>query len=375
MGIYLDSAATTKPFEEIIINLPKITGNYFANPNSIHSEGQKVKNEIEKVRFYIADILNTDVDNIIFTSCATESNNTVIKSLLTGDKKKDEIIISPIEHKSVLNPAKFLSKNGFKIKFLKINENGVIDLDDLRKKISLKTALVAVIHGNNETGVIQNIKKIGKICKEKEVLFFSDTVQSFLKESIDTDFVDFISVSGHKLNGLKGIGFLFKKRDITPLLHGGGQENGIRSGTQNTTGILSLKIAIKKWEENKQNYIEHIKFLRDKFEKKLQERIPDITIVSKEVKRLPHISNIIFPKVDAQSLLMALSSRGIYVSSGSACSSGTPTPSHVLLSYGYSEDEALRSLRFSFGVHNSLEEIEKTIDILVNTFENIYKFY
>ncbi len=375
MGIYLDNAATTKPFKEITEKMSEILENYFANPNSIHSEGQKTKNKIEKVRFNIANLLNTDPENIIFTSCATESNNTVIKSLLWDNSKKDEIIISPIEHKSVLNPAKFLVKNGFKLKFLKVDKNGIIDLDNLKQKISSKTALVAVIHGNNETGVVQDIEKIGKLCKEKEILFFSDTVQSFLKEDVNLEYIDFLSVSGHKLNALKGIGFLFKKNDITPLLHGGGQEDGFRSGTQNTTGILSLGIALEKWMNNKDRYIKHLSSLRTTFENILKEKIPEIMIVSEKVKRLPHISNIIFPKVDAQSLLLALNNKKIYVSSGSACSSGTPTPSHVLLSYGYSEDEALRSLRFSFGIDNSLEEVYETADTLVDIFKAIYEFY
>ncbi|RMA96009.1 cysteine desulfurase family protein [Hydrogenothermus marinus] len=373
MEIYLDGAATTRVFNEIVESLPTLTKRYYANPNSIHFAGQEVKNKIEKVRFLIAETLNLNYEDIIFTSGATESNNTVLKSLLFSNNEKDEIIVSPIEHKSVLVPIKFLAKNGYKIRFLNLNKNGLIDIDDLKSKISKKTALVAVIHGNNETGVIQDIESIGKICKEKEIPFFSDIVQTFLKEDINAEYIDFLSVSGHKINALKGIGFLYKGKDITPLLHGGGQEEGFRSGTQNTTGILSLGMAIEKWIENKEKYRNMLKKLRDNFEEKLKEKIPDIEIVSENTKRVSHISNIIFPKVDAQSMLLALSSKGVYVSSGSACSSGTPTPSHVLLAYGYSEEEALRSLRFSFDIFSTEEEVDIAVNIIYDTFKNLYE--
>ena len=376
MKIYLDNAATTKVFDEIRKFFPKMLDEYYANPNSIHSEGQKVKNQIEKARREIADVLKVNSENIIFTSCATESSNTVIKSLIFNKKDKDEILISPIEHKSVLIPAKFLTRFGFKLKYLKVDKNGKLDLDDLKNKITSKTAIVCVIHANNETGVLQDIEKIGKICSEKGTLFFSDIVQSFLKEDINTENIDFLTISGHKINALKGIGILYAKNKdfITPLLHGGGQEHGLRSGTQNVSGILSLDKAIKIWAENKDNFYEKIKNLRNNFEEKLKELIPDIKIVSKNVDRVCHISNIIFPKVDAQSMLLALSSRGVFVSSGSACSSGTPTPSHVLLSYGYTEDEALRSLRFSFGVYNKFEEVNEAVMIIKDVFDKLYLF-
>ena len=377
MKIYLDNAATTKVFNEIKENFPKILDEYYANPNSIHSEGQKVKNQIEKARREIAQVLDVSYENIIFTSCATEGSNTIIKSLIFNEKDKDEILISPIEHKSVLIPARFLTKFGFKLKYLKVDRDGKVDLDDLKRKITSKTALVCVIHANNETGVLQDIKKIGQICKEKGILFFSDTVQSFLKEDINTENIDFLTISGHKINAPKGIGVLYAKdKDfLVSLLHGGGQEEGIRSGTQNVSGIIALNKAINIWAENKDKFCEKIKNLRDSFEGKLKELFPDIEIVSKNTDRVCHISNIIFPKVDAQSMLIALSSRGVFVSSGSACSSGTPTPSHVLLGYGYTEDEAFRSLRFSFGVYNSFEDVEEAVRIIKEVFDRLYTFY
>lgn len=373
MDIYLDNASTTPVFEEVIKQLPVWTRNFYANPNSIHKLGQKVKNEIEKVRQNIANIINESTENIIFTSGATESNNTIIKGYIEKTKKR-EILISSIEHKSVLNVAKYLAKKGIKIKFLKVDENGKIDLDYLKKSLSKETALACIIHTNNETGVKQDIKEISKILKEHEIPLFSDTVQSFIKEEIDFQDIDFYSVSGHKINSIKGIGLLVKKKDLSPLIHGGGQENGFRSGTQNVIGILAIGKAIEIWDKNKEEYKKNLKQLKETFETRIKEEIPDIKIVSEKVERANSISCLIFPKVDAQSLVISLGRQGVYLSSGSACSSGTPTPSHVLLAYGYSEEEALKAIRVSFGVFNSLEEVEESVLKIKKSFEKIYKF-
>ena len=373
MGIYLDNAATTPVFEEIIKELPDWTKNLYANPNSVHKFGQKVRNEIEKVRQDIANIINEPYENIIFTSGATESNNAILKGYLeTTDK--DEILVSPIEHKSVLNVAKYLAKKGKKVKFLKVDENGNIDLDYLKKSISKNTALVCIMHVNNETGVKQNLKEISKILKNYEIPLFSDTVQSFIKEETNFEDIDFYSVSGHKINSIKGIGLLIKKKDISPLIHGGGQEDGYRSGTQNTLGILTLGKAVEIWNKNKDEYRKKLKQLKNTFENKIKEEIPDVKIVSENTERCSNISCVIFPKVDAQSLVIALGRQEVYVSSGSACSSGTPTPSHVLLSYGYSEEEALRAIRVSFGIFNCLEEVDEAVLRIKSVFEKLYKF-
>lgn len=373
MEIYLDNASTTAVFEEIIQQLPVWAKKFYANPNSIHKSGQQVKNEIEKVRHSIAKIINEPVENIIFTSGATESNNTIIKGYLENTKKT-EILVSPIEHKSVLNAVKHLAKKGITVKFLKIDSNGKIDLGFLKKSISEKTALVCIIHTNNETGVKQDIKEISKILKEYEIPLFSDTVQSFLKEETYFEDVDFYSVSGHKINTIKGIGLLIKKKDLSPLIHGGGQENGYRSGTQNTIGILAIGKAIELWDKNKEEYRKKLKQLKETFERKIKEEIPDIKIVSEKVERSNSISCLIFPKIDAQSLIISLGRQGVYLSSGSACSSGTPTPSHVLLAYGCSQEEALRAVRVSFGIFNSLDEVEKAVFKIKETFNKIYNF-
>ncbi len=373
--IYLDNAATTPVFDEILEKIPEWSRKYFANPNSIHSDGQKARRIIDESRRYIASVLNCEEEEIIFTSCATESNNTIIKGLAESYPEKNEIIVSPIEHKSVLNPVKYLAKKGYKVHFLKVDKNGLIDTDHLKNLINKKTLLVSVIHGNNETGVVQDIKEINKICKEKEVFFFSDTVQSFLKEDIPD--LDFLSVSGHKINAPKGIGFFKKRKSIklTPLLHGGGQESGIRSGTENVIGIKALSEAVKIWNENRDTFINHLIKLKNTFVELLKKEFPGEEIVSYQAETLPHIVSVVFKKVDAQTIIMALNSKGIEVSSGSACSSGTPSPSHVLLAYGYSEKEALRAVRFSFGIQNTVEDIKTAVTELKKTVDKISTFF
>ncbi|NPA53370.1 MAG: cysteine desulfurase [Aquificae bacterium] len=372
--IYLDNAATTPVFDEILEKIPEWSREYFANPNSIHSDGQKARRIIDESRRYIASVLNCEEEEIIFTSCATESNNTIIKGLAESYPEKNEIIVSPIEHKSVLNPVKYLTRKGYKVHFLKVDKNGLIDIDHLKNLINKKTLLVSVIHGNNETGVVQDVKEINRICKEKEIFFFSDTAQSFLKEDISD--VDFLSVSGHKINAPKGIGFFKKRKNIklTPLLHGGGQEFGLRSGTENVLGIKALAEAIKMWKENRNRFLQHLIELKKTFISLIEKELPGEEVVSQHVKTLPHIVSIIFRNVDAQTLIMALNAQGIEVSSGSACSSGTPSPSHVLLAYGFSEKEALSSVRFSFSIFNTQEEIEFTIIQLKNILNRLSNF-
>ncbi|ACO02962.1 MAG TPA: cysteine desulfurase [Persephonella sp.] len=375
--IYFDNAATTKVFPEVLDKIKIWSQDFYANPNSIHSDGQRSRMAVEESRRYIASFLGVPEDEIIFTSCATESNNTIIRGLAEGYPEKDEILISPIEHKSVLNPVRYLSKRGYKIRFLKVDSQGIVDLDDLNKKITPKTLFVSIIHVNNETGVVQDLESIGKVCKERDVLFFSDTVQSFCKIDINSDSVDFFSVSGHKINAPKGIGFFRRKKDIqlTPLLFGGGQEFGLRSGTENVVYIKALSETVRIWNENRAYFIKKLKDLSGKFINGLKTIIPDVEIVSENAERSPNIITVIFPKIDAQTFIMALNTEGIAVSSGSACSSGTPSPSHVLLSYGYSEEKALRAVRFSFGVDNTEEEVDILLEKIKDIFGKLSVFY
>ncbi|WP_457635129.1 cysteine desulfurase family protein [Persephonella sp.] len=371
--IYLDNAATTKVFPEIIQNVKIWSEEFFANPNSIHPDGQKSRRAVEQARHFFSDYSGCKPEEIIFTSCATESNNTIIKGLAEKYPSKDEILLSPIEHKSVLYPVMYLKRKGFKVKFIKVDKTGRIDLDDLREKLSNKTLFVGVIHVNNETGVVQDLETIGKICKEREVLFFSDVVQSFGRINIPFSYIDFFSVSGHKINAPKGVGFLKKSGELIPLLHGGGQEFGVRSGTENVIGILSIKEALDIWLKRKEDFIKRSKKLENILIKQLKECIPEIKIVSEGYK-VPYITTAIFPEVKGQDMVMALGRAGVEISSGSACSTGSPTPSHVLLSYGFSEEEALRGVRFSFGVETKEEDIIETVEKTVEIYKKLKRF-
>ncbi|ACN98945.1 cysteine desulfurase (Nitrogenase metalloclustersbiosynthesis protein NifS) [Sulfurihydrogenibium azorense Az-Fu1] len=375
--IYFDNAATSPVLPEILDSLKTLYEEYYANPSSIHKEGQKARNLIEKSRYGISQYIGCNADEIIFTSCATESNNLAIIGLAESYPEKDHIITTPIEHKSVLMPLKHLSSKGYKVDFVKVDKNGIVDLDHLKSLINNKTLLVCVIHGNNETGVLQDLENIGKVCKEKDVFFFTDVVQSFCKEDIPLQYIDMFSISGHKINAPKSIGMLYKKEGIklTPIIFGGGQERGLRSGTESPQLIHSLFIAIEYWNKNKDRLVNHLKSIKDLFEEKLTQSVEEIEIVSKDIKRLPNISNIIFPKIDAQSLIMALDTEGVAVSSGSACSSGTPTPSHVLKAYGYTDKQALSSIRFSFGIFNTVQEVEVTVEKITNIYRDLRSFF
>lgn len=374
--IYLDNAATTPVFEEVLNRLPDYYRNYFANPNSIHREGQKARHLIEKSRVDIASIMGCSDEEIFFTSCATESNNTIIFGLTENYPEKKHILVSPIEHKSVLVPLSKLARNGYDVEFLKVNKDGVVDIEHLKKSIRDDTLMVAVIHGNNETGVIQDINTIGMVAKNKGSFFFTDAVQSFLKTNLNLDYIDFLSISGHKINAPKGIGLLYKKREIklNPLLYGGGQEKGLRSATENTQLIASLADAVNLWYKNRDVYNQRLFSFRNLFEKYISTELDTVIFVSKGAERLPNISNIIFHGVDAQSMVIALDSEGICVSSGSACSSGTPVPSHVLLAMGFSEKEALSSVRFSFGIYNTEEEVKNAAKKVVEIYKNLSFF-
>ncbi|MBK3333182.1 cysteine desulfurase [Persephonella atlantica] len=373
--IYLDSAATTKVFPEVLDNLKKIHQEYYANPNSIHPDGQKSRRAIDEVRRFFSQIAGAQEEEIIFTSCATESNNTVIKGLYEAFPEKNHVIVSPIEHKSVLSPLRYLSKKGVKVDFLNVDKNGIVDIDEIRKKITPKTLFVGIIHVNNETGVIQDLEEIGKLCREKDVLFFSDVVQSFGKINVPFDYLDFFSVSGHKINAPKGVGLLKRKKEVSvvPLLHGGGQEFGLRSGTENTSGIVSLKIAAEKWLQIREGFLEKSRKLENMLTFRLKSEIPEIKVVSEGFK-VPYITTVLFPGVDGHSMVIALGRRGIAVSSGSACSTGSPLPSHVLLSYGFSEKDALSGVRFSFGFDTTEEDVETAVKETVEVYKKLLSF-
>ncbi len=373
--IYLDSAATTKPLPSIKEKLPLWADSLFANPNSIYPEGQKARREIDRSRNYFSSVFKTEDNQIVFNSGATEGSNTVIKGLAEQYPDRRRIIVSPVEHKSVLMPAKQLVKKGFSVEFLKVDKNGIVDIDDLRNRLDRDVLVVCVMHVNNETGVIQPIKEIGALCREKGVPFFCDTVQSFGKIDVPYSLIDFFTISGHKINALKGTGLLkvSKKFSIEPLITGGGQEHGLRGGTENTTGIISLREASLFWEENKKFHMGRFYRLEELLIKKLKELIPEAKVVA-EGKKVPYITTVLLPEVKGHDVVVALGRKGVAVSSGSACSSGSPQPSHVLLACGYGEGEALAGVRLSFGIDTDEEGVLKALEILSDSYRKIKKF-
>jgi len=363
--IYLDNAATTKLDPEVLKAMQPYFTEKYGNPSSNHKKGNEAKIALEQARTTIAKAINAKPTEIIFTSGGTEANNLALQGILDQGKKqgKNHIITSKIEHDSILNTCKELNKNEITITYLKVDKEGFIDLNELKKAITNKTALVSIIHANNEIGTIQDLGKIGKICKEKEVYFHTDACQSFTKTEIDVEkqHIDCMTLNAHKIHGPKGIGALFLKTGIkiTPLLKGGGQEFKRRSGTENIPAIVGFAKAV---QQNKKEDIKKMTELRDKFIKNLL-KIPNTTLNGPYEKRLCNNINISFNK-EAETLEAFLDAEGIYTSTSSACSSKSLAPSHVLLSIGLTPKQARSSLRLSISKYTTEQELDETLKII-----------
>ncbi len=369
--IYLDNNATTPLDERVLAAMMPYLSERYGNPSSIYSFSQKIKMEIEDARDKVKDIINADEkDKLIFTGGGSESDNLAIKGIAFANMNKGKhIITSSIEHHAVLNTCKYLEKfHGFEITYLPVDEGGIIDIDFLNKSIREDTILITVMYANNETGVIQPIEDIGSIAREKGVVFHTDAVQVAGKLTIDVKKlnVDLLTMSAHKFYGPKGVGALYVKKGtkIHPLIHGGGHEMGLRAGTENTAGIIGLSHAFELSYENIEQEQLREKKMRDRLEKEILNKIPDVIVNGNKDKRLPNTLNVIFKYVEGESILMLLDSEGICVSSGSACTSGSLEPSHVLLAMGRPHELAHGSIRFSFGRFNKEEDVDKVVKVL-----------
>ena len=375
--IYLDNAATTIVAGEVKKAMLPYLGEHYGNASSIHTEGRYAREAIEKARKAIAGFINAKEKEIIFTGSGTESNNTVLKGLASfSGREKNQIITSKIEHPSVIETCKFLEKEGFEIIYLEVDSNGLVNLEELEKKITPKTLLVSIMHANNEIGTIQNINKIGKICKNKEVLFHTDTVQTFGKIEIDVqaDNIDFLSASAHKIYGPKGVGLLYIREDrkIEPLLHGGGHEFNIRSSTENVAGIVGFGKAVELCREKMEKESRRISRLRDYLIKELL-MIPGTQLNGSASQRLYNNVNISFRGIEGESLVLQLGMRGIATSTGSACSTKNLEPSYVLSAIGLDHFTAHGSLRLTLGrnitkkdILESVKNIQEVSEILRN---------
>lgn len=375
--IYLDYQSTTPVDPRVVEEMMPYFTEKFGNPHSrSHSFGWESEEAVESARAKVAKLINADPKEIVFTSGATESNNLAIKGVAHFyAAKKRHIITVATEHKCVLDACRNLESEGFKITYLAVNQKGLIDLGELKSAITPETGLVSVMGINNEIGVIQPLAEIGKICREQGVFFHSDCAQAFGKIPLDVKDmnIDLMSISGHKIYGPKGIGALYVSRKprvrLEPLISGGGQERGFRSGTLPTPLVVALgKAAEIAGDEMEKDY-QHVKYLADKFYKAVTNKIPDVFLNGDENLRYPGNLNLSFAYVEGESLIIAI--KELAVSSGSACTSSSLEPSYVLRSMGVDEDLAHTSIRFGIGRFTTEEEIDMAAEIVINNIQRL----
>jgi len=384
--IYLDNAASTKIHEDVLESMLPYLKEQYGNPSSIHRYGRLSHKAIEKARKQIASLINAEPSEILITSGGTESNNTALRGIAMKNPQC-QIITSLIEHDAILEPCKKLSQNGFDIDYLPVDSFGMVDPLELKNHISEKTCLVSIMFGNNEVGSIQHISEISKICNEKKIPFHTDAVQAVGKIPIDVKAlnVDLLSISSHKIHGPKGVGALYIKNgiSITPFILGGGQENGLRSGTENVANVVGFGKACEIAKTNLDENISRMKKLRDQMIEKILDEIPEVTLNGHSEFRLPNNVHFTFLGVNGEDLIIKLDEFGIAASTGSACSVNTQKASHVLEAMGFSLEQITGSLRLTIGIFNNEKEIDQTVDILkkivkelrsVSPFKEKYSF-
>lgn len=355
MKAYMDNSATTKTDPLVVKKMEKYFTTHYGNPSSIHSQGVKAREAVESARKIIADKLGAKPQETIFTSGGSESDNLAIKGV-AYNKNKGHIITSKIEHHAVLNTCKALEKKGFKITYLPVNNEGLVNPEHLEKALRDNTILVSIMHANNEIGTIQPIKKLYEICRKNNILFHTDAVQSFTKTSLKSSDADLISLSSHKIHGPKGAGALIIKEGVKlePIIHGGEHEMGYRAGTENVPGIIGFAKAVELCNES---HIKKMTKLRDYIIKKIK-KINGSRINGSLTKRLCNNINATFKKVEGESLLLQLDNEGIAVSTGSACSSKELEPSHVLTAIGLRPEQSHGTIRITISRFNTKKEAD-----------------
>jgi cysteine desulfurase len=376
--IYLDNHATTQMDPRVLDAMLPYFTQYFGNAASRNHEfGWLAEQAVDKARKQIADLIGASAREIIFTSGATESDNLAIKGVAEMYAEKgNHVITAATEHKAVLDTCKKLEKNGYRVTYLPVKGDGLIDLDMLRESITDKTILVTIMYANNEIGVLQPVAEIGKICREKGVLFHTDGVQAIGKVPVDVnrDHIDLMSITAHKLYGPKGVGALYVRRksprvQVTAQMDGGGHERGMRSGTLNVPGIVGLGEACAICQREMPEETKRLQYLRDKLRNKLESELDEVYLNGSWEHRLPHSLNLSFAYVEGESLLMGIND--VAVSSGSACTSATLEPSYVLKALGLGDDIAHSSIRFGIGRFNTEEEIDYVADKLIHVVRKL----
>ncbi len=367
--IYLDHAATT-PVRKEVLQAVSEAFEIFGNPSSLHAAGAKAREAVEESRETLARALRCSPEEVVFTSGGTEANNLALKGL----PEKGHVLVSSIEHPSVLEPAKSLAAAGFEVERIPVDRFGLVDPERVSEMIRKDTVLVSVMHANNEIGTVQPVEEIGKVCRDSGVLFHVDAVQTFGKIEVDPKRMnaDLISVSSHKIYGPKGAGALFVREGVglRPLLSGGGQERGLRSGTENVQGIVGFAKAAELAVAEMESESGRLERLRDRLISGLSE-IPDSFLNGHPKKRLPNNAHFCFRFVEGESVVLMLSEEGIMVSTASACSSRKLEPSHVLRAIGLRREEAHGSVRYTLGLGNTKDQIEKTIETTERVVEKL----
>ena len=366
--VYVDNNATTRVAPEVVeVMLPYFTELY-GNPSSMHFFGGQVQKKVNEAREQVAELLGADPSEIVFTSCGTESDNAAILGTLDSYPEKRHFLTTRVEHPAVNNLSSYLARKGYRVTELAVDREGRLDLDELRESLTDETALVSIMYANNETGVIFPIGEIGEIVKARGVPFHTDAVQAVGKIPLNMkrSTVDMLSISGHKLHAPKGIGVLYirKGTKFSPFLIGGHQEKGRRGGTENVPYIIALGKACELAKKNLNDENTRVKVLRDYLEAKILEKIPNTLVNGDRKNRLPNTLSVSFEYVEGESILLLLSDLGICASSGSACTSGSLEPSHVLRAMGVPFTAAHGSIRFSLSIYNTKEEMDYIIEHL-----------
>lgn len=372
--IYLDNAASTQVHDEVFQEMLPYFKEQYGNPSSIHRYGRLASKAIETARKRIADLINAKQNEILLTSGGTESNNTALFGVMRQGKAR-QIITSHIEHDAILEPCRRLEKEGFDVIYLPVNNYGMIDIEKLERSITKETALVSVMFANNEVGTIQPIKEIAQICKQHNVLFHTDAVQAVGKIPIDVKEigVDLLSISSHKINGPKGIGALYIRDGIVldPFILGGGQESGMRSGTENVANIVGFGRACSLAREHLDKNAAHMKGLRDYLTSRIVSEISHVSVNGNVENKTPNNAHFTFLGVNGEDLIIKLDEHGIAASTGSACSVRTQKASHVLMAMGFSHEQITGSLRITVGMYNTMSEMDQTVDILKKVVQEL----
>ena len=363
--IYLDHAATTAAYPEVVSEMTPYLDRQYFNPSGSYREGRLLHKKLDKIREKLAAVIHASPEEIIFTSGGTEADNWVLlNAARTSSCKGRHIITSSIEHHAILHTCGFLEKQGFEVTYLPVTRNGIIDCDMLNDAIRPDTILISIMYANNEIGTLQPVHKIGQIAQKNSIPFHTDAVQAYghLPIQVDDDSIYFLSVSAHKFGGPKGVGFLYANKELTltPLLYGGAQEAGRRAGTENVAGIIGMGTASDISTAHQKEHTLLQQTLRDHLMNRILSEIPMTRLNGSRQERLPGNINVSFAGIDSATLIAMLEAKDIYVSGGSACSSSDPSPSHVLKAIGLSDEMALSAVRITIGHENTPEEIEET---------------